>query len=138
MYPACDETGNMIYYICTHLEEIVRKSSRMKTDHLCLYACLLAPLIRLQNSFINDVLIETRHTARYYATSSYRSIALYMTRKGLTMDRHNTEVEIVHNAYHQLWQHMHLSNLLRKFLHFVEQFAPIQAEKIPNRFITHI
>jgi len=40
-----------------HLEEIIRNPLAWKTNYYCLYACLLAPLIWLQNSFLAN---ETR------------------------------------------------------------------------------
>jgi hypothetical protein len=46
-----------------------------------------------------------------------------------------TEVEIVHNAYHHLWQQMRLHRLLRQVLLLVEQFAPIKTDKTNNRLI---
>jgi len=52
------------------------------------------------------------------------------------MNLHKTEVEIVHNAYHQLWQQMQTKLLLKRLLRSPEHALRVTTKKPSHRHIT--
>ena len=45
------------------------------------------------------------------------------------MNLHKTEVEIVHNAYHYLWQQMQTKRMFQRLLRFPEHTLRVIAKK---------
>jgi len=116
----------VIYFIRIHLEEIIHISVGEPIIPVCVLVFLYLQIGSL-DTVVRIIVYGSEHISIFL-----------MVRKDFIMNLHKTEIEIVHSAYHHLWEQMQTKRLAQRTYGTTKQASSINSKKASKHKVSSL